>query len=65
MLAYICVVSIREWPRTARTSSRQAYRAAQGIVDRVRTSLRHPDLRAGFERLSVIHEIAERTAPDG
>jgi len=27
--------------------TRQAYRAAQDIVDRVRTSLRHPELRAG------------------
>jgi len=45
--------------------ARQAYRAGQDIVDRVRTSLRHPELRAGFERVPVIHEIAERAAPDG
>jgi len=42
--------------------ARQAYRAAQGIVDRVRTSLQHPELRAGFERIPVLHEIAERAA---
>jgi tetratricopeptide (TPR) repeat protein len=45
--------------------ARLAYRAAQDVVDRVRTSLRHPELRAGFERVPVIHEIAERAAPDG
>jgi len=45
--------------------ARLAYRVAQDVVDRVRTSLRHPELRAGFERVPVIHEIAERAAPDG
>ena len=45
--------------------ARQAYRAAREIIDRVRASLRHPELRAGFERVEAIQEIAERAASDG
>jgi len=48
--------------RGDRPGARQAYRAAQDIVERVQRSLRHPELRAGFERLPVIQEIAERAA---
>jgi class 3 adenylate cyclase/tetratricopeptide (TPR) repeat protein len=51
--------------RRDRAGARQAYRAAQAIVDRVRTSLRHPELRAGLERLPVLREISERAALDG
>src|SRR5262249_23770401 len=43
--------------------ARQAYRGAQETIDRVRASLRHPELRAGFEGIQAIQEIAERAAP--
>ena len=50
--------------RKDRDAARRAYHAARQMIERVKSDVRDPQLRAGFEHSPVIREIYERSGPE-
>jgi len=46
-------------------TAREAYEAAREVIERTKSALRHPGLRASFERAPLVRDVYGRAASDG